>query len=70
MVTESKRIIDLTSIELTNALSFQFNEQLHKSEERILKVIMSNSQASEIDSKLLSIQQTFLTSPGLPFMTG
>jgi|TARA_B110000090_G_scaffold139422_1_gene153297 hypothetical protein len=58
MVTESKRIIDLTSIELTNALSFQFNEQLHKSEERILKVIKSNSQASEIDSKLLSIQET------------
>jgi len=58
MVTESKRIIDLTSIELTNALSFQFNEQLQKSEERILKVIKSNSQASEIDSKLLSIQET------------
>ena len=58
MVTESKRIIDLTSIELTNALSFQFSEQLHKSEERILKVIKSNSQASEIDSKLLSIQET------------
>ena len=58
MVTESKRIIDLTSIDLTNALSFQFNEQLQKSEERILKVIKSNSQASEIDSKLLSIQET------------
>ena len=58
MVTESKRIIDLTSIELANAITLQFKEELQKSEERVLEVIKSNLQAPEIDSKLLSIQET------------
>jgi len=46
MVTESKRIIDLTSIELADAITLQFNEELQKSEERVLEVIKSNLQAS------------------------
>ncbi|MEJ6794432.1 MAG: hypothetical protein QNK68_05425 [Flavobacteriales bacterium] len=58
MVTESKRIIDLTSIELADAITLQFKEELQKSEERVLEVIKSNLQASEIGSKLLSIQET------------
>jgi len=46
MVTESKRIIDLTSIELADAITLQFKEELQKSEERVIEVIKSNLQAS------------------------
>ena len=42
MITKSKRIIDLTSIELTNALLVEFQEALQKSEERLLKLIKGN----------------------------
>jgi len=46
MVTESKRIIDLTSIEFASAITLQFKEELQKSEERVLEVIKRNLQAS------------------------
>ena len=42
MVTESKRIIDLTSIELAIAITLQFKEEIQKSVERVLEVIKSN----------------------------
>ena len=58
MITKSKRIIDLTSIELTNALLVEFQEALQKSEERLLKLIKGNEKTPELDSKILSIQET------------
>ena len=47
MITNSKRIIDLTSIELTNALLFEFQEALQRSEERLLKLIKGNEKTPE-----------------------
>ncbi len=47
MITKSKRIIDLTSIELTNALLVEFQEALQKSEERLLKLIKGNEKSQK-----------------------
>ena len=58
MITKSKRIIDLTSIELTNTLLVEFQEALQKSEERLLKLIKGNEKTPEKESKILSIQET------------
>ena len=58
MITKSKRIIDLTSIELTNALLVEFQQALQKSEERLLKLIKGNEKTPETESKILSIQET------------
>ena len=58
MITKSKRIINLTSSELTNTLLFEFQEALQRSEERLLKLIKCNEKTPETDSKILSIQET------------
>ena len=47
MITKTKRIIDLTSIELTNTLLVEFQEALQKSEERLLKLIKGNEKTPE-----------------------
>ncbi|MDB4061622.1 hypothetical protein N9515_06770 [Vicingaceae bacterium] len=61
MITNSKRIIDLTSIELTNTLLVEFQQALQKSEERLLKLIKGNDKTPELSSKILSIQFYLIT---------